>query len=89
MDDYDRRKEDLEVRDAAVRAETKIDGHIQDCAKWRESVQKGFIDLRTDNRELRDDNKTLARNMTLIIGGLIGLSKAADLIGPFFHSMKP
>lgn len=69
---------DRATRDVAVKAETKIDQHMQDCIKWREVVQASFATLQTDL-------KSLNNRVILIIGGLIALSKAADLVVPLFH----
>lgn len=86
---FDRRKEDRDTRDTAVRADQKVDSHIQDCIKWREVVEKSFQSLKADLAAQGTDIKSLNNRVVLIIGGLIVVSKLLDWVAPALHKGAP
>lgn len=80
--------DDYSTRDTAVRADTKIDSHMQECVEWRKAVHKSFAELTSEIKTLTSDVKSLNTRVILIIGGIIALSKLADWILPLFHGGK-
>lgn len=69
--DRERRAEDRDTRDLAVKADTKIDSHLDDCAQYRVSTENK---LTTINAKLDKINWLLP----LIIGGIIMAGKVMD-----------
>ena len=62
----------------AVRAETKVDQHIDDCVHWRERVS-GSLDA--INRKI----ESLQSKVLLILGGIITFSTLVNLGVALFH----
>lgn len=67
-----------ETRDVATRALTLVEQHMLDCGKYREIMAR-------QASEFRDDIKKLNRQMAYILGGLILLGHASDMVFKLFH----
>lgn len=63
-----------DTRDMVIRANTKIDTHVDDCIRFRATIAKSFDDVRADL-------KKQSWYLTLIIGGLIALSRLPEIMG--------
>lgn len=64
---------DETTRDIAVSANTKVDAHVQDCIRHRESIQNFML-------EIRADIKRINWYLPLIIGGIVVTSHGIDWI---------
>ncbi len=69
---------DLDTRDIAVRAESLVNQHMQDCATFRQNLAGKFGDIRQDSIILNNKIDALGTRLSLVMGGLIAAGKLID-----------
>lgn len=69
---YEKRQEDRNTRDIAVKADTKVDTHMQDCLAVRQRIEDSLKDIRTDLKRIN-------WLLPLLIGGIMVIKEGLDL----------
>lgn len=66
------------TRDMAIRANVKVDAHVEDCIRFRAQIAQSFSDTREDIKNITRDINKLQLKAAAALGILISAGKVID-----------
>lgn len=69
-------------------AQILIDTHMRECADYRRRHSDDVRDLKSDVKDLRIDLGKQTKTLSLIVGGLIAISRVPDALTFLTHALK-